>query len=218
MGTVTTQTVESRTVYLCVREDGCTETEQYEETYYLSSFTRPLGTFSAKSQATIDFEAQQKKREEERQRILAQELQNRKDLQNVITPKPTGAERSIQPVPVDTDQRSRYRIITPLVYETVRGQRVEKQRYESVQNLTPNAIANLMLRGYEIQYVDQDTPLSTSKPYAKSALTRAQTLVTPQKISPVRKGSRQGVLEFRRAYADREPTEKSVTSQRRIVR
>ena len=74
--------------------------------------------------------------------------------------------------------RSVYRVITPAQYESKGGKFVPKIRYVSVRRLTTGEVAGLAARGYKIEYVAQDTPLSPSSPYAPSVLERVEGTVT----------------------------------------
>ena len=80
----------------------------------------------------------------------------------------------------ENTEDSKYRVITPLQYERTReGKIVPRIRYETVRFLSPDQVANFVARGYTVEAVNQDTPTSSSKPYGKTVLERAQILTPP---------------------------------------
>lgn len=101
---------------------------------------------------------------------------------------------------ITTSQDTKYRIISPLIYENVRGQTVPQVRYESVRLLSPETVSSYVARGYEIEMVDQDTPLSYSKPYGKSLIQRVsglrQTTAAQGTIIPRDVGRRKTIQEL----------------------
>ena len=81
--------------------------------------------------------------------------------------------------PVETTEDTKYRLITPLEYQYVDGKVVPAVRYESVRYLSPNNVASFVSRGYVVESVPPDTPVSSSKPYGKTLIERAQILTPP---------------------------------------
>ena len=82
--------------------------------------------------------------------------------------------------PVETTEDTKYRLITPLEYERTRdGKIVPAVRYESVRYLSPANVASFVSRGYTVEAVNPNTPVSSSKPYGKTLIERAQILTPP---------------------------------------
>ena len=75
---------------------------------------------------------------------------------------------------LNTNQK--YRIIDPVNFEYVRGKKVQVTRYWSVRYLSPSNVASLIARGFEVQAVNQDTPLSPRIVYAPSVVARSKEL------------------------------------------
>ena len=87
---------------------------------------------------------------------------------NVISRQPSAYGNLI------TNQK--YRVIDPINFEYVRGRKVQVTRYWSVRYLSPSTVATLVARGFEVQSVDQDTPLSPRVVYAPSVVARSKEL------------------------------------------
>ena len=121
----------------------------------------------------------------------------------------------------ENTEDSKYRVITPLEYERTReGKIVPRIRYETVRFLSPDQVANFVARGYTVESVNQDTPTSSSKPYGKTVLERAQILTPPsiksRDVFERRRRSGQEIIAARRGEDYTRPVYKQ--ESRRVIR
>lgn len=84
-----------------------------------------------------------------------------------------------------TTTSQKYRIIDPVRYTYKNGKRVPAIRYYSVRYLTPSQVASFTGRGYVVEPISQNTPLSPRTVYGPSAVERAQVLKPQIALNPV---------------------------------
>ena len=154
--------------YECVPEEGCTGDPVYEDVETNSgSYSGQFSLQVAQSPTEREAERERLKQEQREREIIAKT--------SVGTPPETGQYTG------DTARRNsqdtKYRIISPETFSLKpNGQSVPDIRYESVRYLSPEAVSNYVLRGYEVQSVNPDTPTSMSKPYGASVVANAKTI------------------------------------------
>ena len=177
---------ETRDNYVCQPSGNCQDSEMRDVTKYK---TRLNGSFSITNERTEEekeAEARRIAREQEEERLRLEteqrereEAESRRQIyeQEIERQRRVAKERAEAgpSIPEITEsQDTRYRIISPLVYETINGKQVPQMRYESVRLLSPEMVSSYVVRGYEVEIVDPDTPLSYSKPYGPSVVERAK--------------------------------------------
>lgn len=177
---------ESRTNYFCTPESGCTDEEEYDHETFTANLNGSFTVFNERTQAEEEARRQEEREreriqqertdEERRQREeeIARQIEENNRIAREALEKGYTSRTSVAPIPTSTSQETKYRIISPIVYDTINGKQVEQLRYESVRLLSPESVSSYVIRGYEVHSVDQDTPLSYSKPYGPSVLARAR--------------------------------------------
>lgn len=121
-----------------------------------------------------------------------------------------GNSKQIRDIPLTNTDYTKYRIITPVKYRQVGSKLVPAVRYESVRELSPEAVSSLVYRGYEVQSVDPSTPLSSQKAYGPSVVAHASKTVP---ISGIR-----GITQIRGRRAEIAKAESERRSYRRVIR
>lgn len=87
----------------------------------------------------------------------------------------------------------KYRVLSPLTYETVGGQRVPIIRTESVQTLTTRDASRLVSRGYTIVAVPDTTPSFAGRDYPNDVVERTKILGSRAKTLRVMPSGRRTV-------------------------
>ncbi|MDA8040854.1 MAG: hypothetical protein MPJ22_00330 [Pirellulales bacterium] len=93
-----------------------------------------------------------------------------------------GGSKQIRDIPASNTGYTKYRVITPVQYVRDGSKLVPRVRFESVRELSPEAVSSLVHRGYEVQAVDPNTPLSSSKAYGPSVINHAQAAIDQKQI------------------------------------
>ena len=235
-------TIEEENNYFCVPSQNCqgepiTETTEGNSGNYSYTFS----VFNERTQAeqdAIDLLNQQQQQpqppsapapapvvpelntepiEEAIQNLADQIQENTQTAQDLLNQN-SGAEPTLKR-PENTED-SKYRVITPLQYERVNGQIVPKTRFETVRFLSPDQVSNFISRGYTVESVNQDTPTSSSKPYGKTLIERAQILTPPsidsREIFDKRRRTGQEIIAARRGEDYTRPVYKQ--ESRRVIR
>lgn len=170
--------VESKDIYFCTPEAECqgdpiyntvdTNTGNYIKTVTTNVSYTPQEKQQEDDRRTRDKEEKDKKIKEKEERKRLNKIQEA--LLSTIGKQFIGDEKR------ENSQDTKYRIITPLVYKTINGKQVPEIRYESVRYLSPEAVSNYVFRGYEVQSVDPNVPISYGKPYGQSIVNRSSIL------------------------------------------
>lgn len=190
-------TLDTDANYSCVPEAGCqglaiTETIETNSGNYQHRFSVDIARTQAEQDA-IDLAADQAAQRpetaptpippqsptevEEAIQDLAEVIEENTRVAEELLNKEDDDTRILQPV--ETTEDTKYRLITPLEYERVGGKIVPRIRYESVRYLSPANVASFVSRGYTVEAVNPNTPISSSKPYGKTLVERAHILTPP---------------------------------------
>lgn len=182
-------TLETERNYACVPEEGCqgtpiTELRQLNSGNYDVRFSVDIERTQAEQDALDRLEELQNQGQdvsptEEAINELAERIEeNTRVAQDLLNQDKDEFVPTLQPV--ETTEDTKYRLITPLEYERTRdGKIVPKVRYESVRFLSPGNVASFVSRGYVVEAVNPNTPVSSSKPYGKTLIERAHILTPP---------------------------------------
>ncbi|MDA8030473.1 MAG: hypothetical protein MPK62_04955 [Alphaproteobacteria bacterium] len=134
-----------------------------------------------------------------------QAVENQKLIDRLV-----GNSKQIKDIPLTNTGFAKYRIITPVKYRQVGSKLVPQIRFESVRELNPEAVSSLVHRGYEVQSVDPNTPLSSSKAYGPSVVKHSGAAVNVKDVAGVT------TVTGRRAAMQRAEANRS--SYRRVIR
>ena len=224
-------TLETEENYACVPEAGCqgtpiTEIEYGNTGNYQHRFSVDIARTQAEQDALDRLEELQNQQPPETPSPTEEAIQ---ELAEAIEENTRAAEEALKNqneftptlAPIETTEDTKYRIITPLEYERTRdGKIVPKVRYESVRFLSPENVSSFVSRGYTVEAVDANTPVSYSKPYGKTLVERAQILTPPsidtRDIFSRQRKSGQQIIAEREGREHNKPVYKAET--RRIVR
>ncbi len=177
--------LESRTItnYFCTPESNCQGPAIYETVEGNTGDMLVTGSFDvAYTQDELDrLNEEQLRKEQERLRELENQDDNVvDDIEDKITElleedrDVRQRERDIYGLPdiPENPEDTKYRVISPASYSIQNGRKVPNIRYVSIRFLSPENVANFVARGYEVQSVSNDIPLSPSKPYGQSIVQR----------------------------------------------
>ena len=225
--------IQTRTAYFCRKDPGCKEDQIEIVTAYRASMNGSLGQFrNGKTAAELEAEreaereaARRRQNELDRQRAAAEAaarkaaelekareaeaLRKQQEANQKLIDQLVGNAKQIRDIPITNTGFSKYRVISPVKYRQAGSNLIPQVRYESVQELSPEAVSNLVYRGFEVQAVDPTTPLSSSKAYGPSVVKHATNRVPTKSAGFV-------PVSGRRAAIQREEGKRS--SYRRVIR
>ena len=224
-------TLETEENFACVPEENCqgapiTELRQLNSGNYDVRFSVDVERTQAEQDALDRLEEIQNQQpetpsptEEAIQELAERIEENTQVAQDILNNQNNAGEPTLKR-PENTED-SKYRVITPLEYERTReGKIVPRIRYEAVRFLSPDQVANFVARGYTVESVNQDTPTSSSKPYGKTVLERAQILtppsITSRDVFDRRRRTGQEIIAARRGEDYDKPVYKQ--EARRVIR
>ncbi len=181
----------SSSYYFCTPTSSCTDSEQTTTSELITDISDSFSISVTESSSEIAARLAEEKRErdQEIERILVQSQIQQAALQQTKT---------VKPISISESQDTKYRIISPLIYDIIDNKRVPEIQYESVRLLSPESVASYVARGYEIQMVSQDTPLSYSKPYGGSIISRTKILTENLKQNTLIPKGRSTIQELSR--------------------
>lgn len=198
--------IDQQTLYYCQADAGCTETVQEDQATYTINRNGSFGNYrngesaeeeAARLQREADKRAADQRAEAERRAAEAKAKAEAEkaaaraaELAAQATAKTYhdqllrtfGGSKQIRDIPASNTGYTKYRVITPVQYVRDGSKLVPRVRFESVRELSPEAVSSLVHRGYEVQAVDPNTPLSSSKAYGPSVINHAQAAIDQKQI------------------------------------
>lgn len=190
--------IESKSTYYCTPESGCTDGVETDQAYNVGNLNDDhdftVADSVVESPAVVDPDKGDSDGDDSRRsrvcpvgfKMFDGKCRSDYEIEQILKKR-----SSVTVEPIEDTLDTKYRIISPLVYDSLPdGRKIEQLRYESVRMLSPDAVASYVKRGYTLESINPDTPLSYSKPYGKSVLVRSETLhpleVTLSKYQPRR--------------------------------